>query len=154
MVHVPGQIPALVDRAVRTSLAHRTVSHLTFPNDLQVAPADNVPYEGVALGRLPATAPTWTPPPGLPSEGDLARAAQVLNDGVRVVLLVGAGALHARDEVLAVAELLGAPIVKTLPGKAAVPDDHPLTTGGIGLLGTRPSDGLRVVVLPGRVAGR
>jgi pyruvate dehydrogenase (quinone) len=140
MVHVPAQIPALVDRAVRTSLAHRTVSHLTFPNDLQIAPADEVPYEGVAPGRLPSTAPTFTPPPGLPRQGDLERAAQVLNEGAKVVLLVGAGALGARSEVLAVAERLAAPIVKTLPGKAVVPDDHPLTTGGIGLLGTRPSE--------------
>ena len=140
MVHVPGQIPALVDRAVRTSLAHRTVSHLTIPNDLQVAPADQVPYEGTAPGRLPETAPTFTPPPGLPRQGDLERAARVLNEGEKVVLLVGAGALGARDEVLAVAERLAAPVVKTLPGKAVVPDDHPLTTGGIGLLGTRPSE--------------
>ncbi|HEY4728415.1 MAG TPA: thiamine pyrophosphate-dependent enzyme, partial [Actinomycetes bacterium] len=140
MVHVPGQIPALVDRAVRTSLAQRTVSHLTFPNDLQVAPADEVPYEGVAPGRLPATAPTFTAPPGLPRRGDLERAARVLNEGTRVVLLAGAGALGAGDEVLQVAERLASPIVKTLPGKAVVPDDHPLTTGGIGLLGTRPSE--------------
>jgi pyruvate dehydrogenase (quinone) len=140
MVHVPGQIPALVDRAVRTSLAHRTVSHLTFPNDLQVAAADEVPYEGVAPARLPATAPTYAAPPGLPRRADLERAAAVLNQGEKVVMLVGAGALHAREEVLAVAERLASPIVKTLPGKAVVPDDHPLTTGGIGLLGTRPSE--------------
>src|SRR5919199_1760219 len=79
MVHVPGQIPALVDRAVRTSLAHRTVSHLTFPNDLQVAPADEVPYKGVAPARLPATAPVFLGPPGLPAQAELERAAGVLN---------------------------------------------------------------------------
>src|SRR5215218_1887782 len=140
MVHVPAQIPALVDRAVRTSLAHRTVSHLTFPNDLQVAAADQVPYAGVGPARLPATAPVYTAPPGLPRAADLERAAAVLNQGTDVVMFVGAGALRARDEVLQVADLLGSPIVKTLPGKAVVPDDHPLTTGGIGLLGTRPSE--------------
>jgi pyruvate dehydrogenase (quinone)/pyruvate oxidase len=140
MVHVPGQIPALVDRAVRTCLAQRTVSHLTFPNDLQVAPADQVPYPGVAPARLPATAPVYVAPPGLPRPADLERAAAVLNQGTKVVLLAGAGALHARAEVLQVAERLAAPIVKTLPGKAVVPDDHPLTTGGIGLLGTAPSE--------------
>jgi pyruvate dehydrogenase (quinone) len=140
MALVPGQIPALVDRAVRTSLAHRTVSHLTFPNDLQVAAADQVPYEGVGPARLPATAPVYAAPPGLPRAADLERAAAVLNQGTDVVMLVGAGALGARDEVLQVADLLGSPIVKTLPGKAVVPDDHPLTTGGIGLLGTRPSE--------------
>ena len=99
-----------------------------------------MPYEGTSPGRLPETAPTFTPPPGLPRQGDLERAARVLNEGTKVVLLVGAGALGARDEVLAVAERLAAPVVKTLPGKAVVPDDHPLTTGGIGLLGTRPSE--------------
>jgi len=140
MALVPGQIPALVDRAVRTSLAHRTVSHLTFPNDLQVAAADQVPYEGVGPARLPATAPVYVAPPGLPRAADLERAAAVLNQGTDVVMLVGSGALGARDEVLQVADLLGSPIVKTLPGKAVVPDDHPLTTGGIGLLGTRPSE--------------
>jgi thiamine pyrophosphate-dependent acetolactate synthase large subunit-like protein len=61
MVHLRGQIPALVDRAVRTSLAHRTVSHLTFPNDLQIAPADEAPSKGVAPARLPVTSVTvWT----------------------------------------------------------------------------------------------
>jgi pyruvate dehydrogenase (quinone)/pyruvate oxidase len=140
MVHVPAQIPALVDRAVRTSLAQRTVSHLTFPNDLQVAPADEIPYEGVAPARTPATAPVYAAPPGVPRQADLERAATVLNRGRKVAMLVGAGALGARAEVLAAAERLASPIVKTLPGKAVVPDDHPLTTGGIGLLGTRPSE--------------
>lgn len=140
MVHVPGQIPALVDRAVRTSLAHRTVSHLTFPNDLQIAPADEVPYPGVAPARLPVTAPVFAAPPGQPRQADLERAAALLNKGEDVVMLVGAGALHARDEVLAAADLLASPIVKTLPGKAVVPDDHPFTTGGVGLLGTRASE--------------
>ena len=60
--------------------------------------------------------------------------------GARIVMLVGAGALHAREEILAVADVLASPVVKALSGKAAVPDDHPLTTGGIGLLGTRPSE--------------
>jgi pyruvate dehydrogenase (quinone) len=139
-VHTPGQIPALVDLAVRHALARRTVAHLTVPNDLQVAAADEAPYEGVAPAREPSTAAVMIAAPGLPRQGDLQRAAEVLNSGQRVVLLAGAGALHARAEVIAVAEVLGAPIVKTLPGKAVVPDDHPLTTGGIGLLGTKPSE--------------
>src|SRR5205823_9799328 len=78
--------------------------------------------------------------PGVPRREHLQRAADVLNAGERVAMLVGAGALHARYEVLAVAEQLASPIVKSLPGKAVVPDDHPLTTGGLGLLGTRPSE--------------
>jgi pyruvate dehydrogenase (quinone) len=140
MVHVPVQIPTLVDLAVRHALSRRTVTHLTIPNDVQVADADANPWEAVAPARTPATAPVLVEAPGLPRPADLERAAAVLNAGRRIVLLAGAGALRARAEVLAVADRLGSPIVKTLPGKAAVPDDHPLTTGGVGLLGTRPSE--------------
>ena len=140
MVHVPAQIPTLVDLAIRRALANRTVSHITIPNDVQVADADAEPFPSVAPAHAPTTAPVFIPPRMVPSTQDLRRAAGVLNDGERVVMLVGAGALQARTEVLAVAEQLGSPIVKTLPGKACVPDDHPLTTGGIGLLGTRPSE--------------
>jgi len=140
MVHVPVQIPTLVDLAVRYAIAHRTVAHLTFPNDLQVADADANPWQAVAPARPPATAPVYLAGPGVPRDADLQRAAAVLNEGEKVVVLAGAGALSARDEVIAVAERLGSPIVKTLPGKACVPDDHLLTTGGIGLLGTKPSE--------------
>ncbi|MDQ1507656.1 MAG: hypothetical protein QOD57_5383 [Actinomycetota bacterium] len=140
MVHVPVQIPALVDLAVRTALARRGVSHLTIPNDVQIADADANPWAEVAPASTPATAPTFIPAPAVPRDDDLARAAGVLNEGRRIVVLAGAGALGARAELLAVADRLASPIVKTLPGKAAVPDDHPLTTGGIGLLGTRPSE--------------
>ncbi|HEX2850096.1 MAG TPA: thiamine pyrophosphate-dependent enzyme [Acidimicrobiales bacterium] len=140
MVHVPVQIPTLVDLAVRHALARRTVSHITIPNDIQIADADVNPWEPVAPATSPHTAPVWIAPPGVPRAADLQRAAQVLNAGKRVVLLAGYGALGAREEVIAVAEALGSPIVKTLPGKAVVPDDHPLTTGGIGLLGTKPSE--------------
>jgi pyruvate dehydrogenase (quinone)/pyruvate oxidase len=140
MVHVPVQIPTLVDLALRHAIAHRTVSHITFPNDLQGADADANPWQAVAPARPPATAPVYIAPPGVPRAADLERAAAVLNAGERVVLLAGAGALRARAEVLAIADLLASPIVKTLSGKASVPDDHPLTTGGVGLLGTRPSE--------------
>jgi len=75
----------------------------------------------------------------LPHEGDLAQAADVLNQGKKIVILVGRGALHAGTELEQAAEALGAPIVKALLGKAAVPDDSPYTTGSVGLLGTRPS---------------
>jgi pyruvate dehydrogenase (quinone)/pyruvate oxidase len=116
------------------------VSHITFPNDLQLADADANPWQAVAPARSPSTAPVYIAPPGVPRSADLHRAANVLNSGRRVVLLAGAGALAAREELLTVAERLGSPIVKTLPGKGCVPDDHPLTTGGIGLLGTKPSE--------------
>jgi pyruvate dehydrogenase (quinone)/pyruvate oxidase len=139
-VHVPVQIPTLVDNAVRTALARRTVSHLTLPVDLQEADADLQPYEGgLGLGRAPHTSPVFLPGVVVPRPADLQRAADVLNDGERVVMLVGAGAIDARFEVVEAADRLASPIVKTLPGKAVVPDDNPLTTGGIGLLGTRPS---------------
>ncbi|MGI9032822.1 MAG: thiamine pyrophosphate-dependent enzyme, partial [Acidimicrobiales bacterium] len=140
MVHVPVQIPTLVDLAVRHALARRTVSHITFPNDIQLAPADENPWSSVAPATTPHTAPVFIAAPGVPRAADLARAAEVLNAGTKVVMLAGAGALRAGDEVLAVADVLGSPVVKTLPGKGAVPDDHPLTTGGIGLLGTKPSE--------------
>ncbi len=140
MILVPSHIPTLVDNAVRHSLAHRTVSHLTFPNDLQVAPADANPWAEVAPARAPNTAPVYLAAPGAARDADIAAAASVLNDGAKIAMLVGAGALGARAEVLAVAEKLASPIIKTLPGKAVVPDDHPLTTGGLGLLGTKPSE--------------
>ncbi|MFL6187465.1 MAG: thiamine pyrophosphate-dependent enzyme, partial [Actinomycetes bacterium] len=139
-ITVPASIPSLVDRAMRTSLAHRTVSHLTFPNDLQVAPADAEPWPTVGPARTPATAPTFLGARSVPDTASLERAARVLNQGSKIAMLVGAGALGAREEVLAAAEALASPIIKTLPGKAAVPDDHPFTTGGLGLLGTKPSE--------------
>jgi pyruvate dehydrogenase (quinone)/pyruvate oxidase len=141
VVYVPVSIPTLVDNAVRTALTGRTVTHLTLPVDLQEADADLKPYEGgLGTGRTPDTAPVCLAPRVVPSDADLARAAEVLNEAERVVLLVGQGALRAGAEVVAAAEALGAPIVKSLVGKAVVADDHPLTTGGLGLLGTRPSE--------------
>jgi len=142
MVSNPQQVPGVVDLAVRTALARRGVAHLSFPNDLQVAPAEADPYRHVAPATPPSTAPASAGHPLEPGQRELANAAEVLNAGERVAILAGAGALHARTEVLEVADRLGAPIVKTLPGKAVVPDDHPLTTGGLGLLGTRPSEDL------------
>jgi len=142
MVSNPRHVTSLVDMAVRTSLSRRAVSHITFPNDIQGAPAELDPYPSIAPARAPTTAPVFFAPPGRPREEDLRRLADVLDAGTKIAILAGAGALHARDQLLAVAEMLGAPIVKTLSGKACVPDDSPLTTGGIGLLGTRPSEKL------------
>jgi pyruvate dehydrogenase (quinone) len=140
VITAPTSIPALVDRAMRTCLAHRTVSHLSFPNDLQVAAADAEPWPSVGPARTPATAATFLGARSVPDPESLGRAAGILNEGGQIAMLVGAGALGARAEVLAVAELLASPIIKTLPGKAVVSDDHPLTTGGLGLLGTKPSE--------------
>lgn len=141
VVHVPVSIPTLVDNAVRTALSRRGVAHLTLPVDLQEADPDLKPYEGgLGTGRTPHTEPVCLAPRVVPADVDVQRAAALLNESERVVLLVGQGALGAGTEVLSVADALGAPIVKSLLGKAVVADDHPLTTGGLGLLGTRPSE--------------
>lgn len=138
----PVQLPGVVDIAIRTALARRGVAHLTIPNDVQVADADADPFQHVAPARPPATSPTFLPAPGRPRDEDLRAAAAVLNAAERPAILAGQGALRARDEVLAVADALGAPVIKTLPGKAVIPDDSPFAVGGIGLLGTRPGEDL------------
>jgi len=125
----------VTDLACRTALNCRGVSHLNVPSDIQDEEYDerskrNVPNHTTSV---PAASPR------LPAEQDLARAAEILNAGKRVAILVGQGALDARNEVIAVAERLSAPIIKALLGEAVVPDDCPYTTGGIGLLGTKPS---------------
>ena len=136
------QIPAVTDLAIRTAYARRGVAHITVPNDIQVADADADPWQHVAPASAPKTAAVYLAPPGIPAAEDLQRLADFLAAGEKIAILAGAGALHAREELLAVAEALGAPIVKTLSGKACVPDDSPYTTGGIGLLGTKPSEEL------------
>ena len=136
IVHVPVSIPALVDLAVRTALARRGVAHLTFPVDLQEADPEASPWEGgLHTARQPHTGAVYIPSPSVPEREHLEQAAAVLNRSEKVVMLVGTGALGARERVLAAADVLASPIVKTLPGKAVVPDNHPLTTGGLGLLG-------------------
>ena len=118
------------------------MAHLTVPNDIQVADAGADPWQHVAPARSPQTWPVMRPAPAMPDEADLRRIASLLEDGEKIAILVGAGALHARDEVLELAGALSAPVVKTLSGKAVIPDDSRFTTGGIGLLGTRPSEEL------------
>ncbi len=141
LVMVPVSIPSMVDIAVRTALWRKGVAHLTIPVDMQEAPADLKPYEGgLGNARVPETAPVYSLPTVIPGDDDLRRAAAILNEAHRVVTLAGVGAVGAREELLRAAELLASPIIKTLSGKAAVPDRHPLTTGGLGLLGTRPSE--------------
>ncbi len=125
----------VAELACRTALNYRGVSHLNFPTDLQEQESDersrrNVPHH---VSDVPASSAR------MPLEADLDRAARILNEGKRIVILVGQGALNATDEVIRVAELLGAPIVKALLGKAVVPDDCPYTTGAVGLLGTKAS---------------
>ncbi|MFC0531693.1 thiamine pyrophosphate-dependent enzyme [Phytohabitans kaempferiae] len=140
MISNPQQMPGVVDLAIRNALTKKTVSHLTFPNDVQVAPVTEDPYRHPAPGAPPVGLPKLDRPQLPPGADELRAAAELLNGARKPVILVGVGALNARDEVIAVAEKLGAPVVKTLPGKAVVPDDHPVTTGGLGLLGTKPSE--------------
>ncbi|UFN48749.1 thiamine pyrophosphate-requiring protein [Roseomonas sp. OT10] len=135
-VSVPEQVRHLIDRAFRIAKAERAVTAIIFPNDIQELPAVEVPprEHGTIHSGLGYAAPRV-----MPSDGDLERAAEVLNAGKKVAMLVGAGALEATDEVLQVADALQAGIAKALLGKAAVPDELPFVTGSIGLLGTKPS---------------
>ncbi len=138
----PAQLPGLVDIAIRTAYARRGVVHLSLPNDIQVAEAGADPWRAVAPANPPAAAPIYLPPPALPRASELRAAANVLNAGRRIAILAGAGALGSDTLIESVAETLGAPVIKTLPGKAVLPDTSPFTTGGLGLLGTRPSEEL------------
>jgi pyruvate dehydrogenase (quinone) len=131
----PAQVRHLVDRAVRIAVGERRVTALIFPNDLQDLAYEDPPRRhGTVHSGI-----GYAPPKVVPYDDDLRRAAEVLNAGDKVAILVGAGALHATDEVIAVAEKLGAGVAKALLGKAALPDELPWVTGSIGLLGTKPS---------------
>jgi pyruvate dehydrogenase (quinone)/pyruvate oxidase len=131
-----AHIESITDLAIRSALSKRGVAHLTLPVDVQV--------QEIKKGRSPRnplhhTSTTPACPEHLPAQVDLEHAADVLNRGKKIAILAGQGALNATSELERVAEILGAPIVKALLGKAVVPDDSPYTTGGIGLLGTEPS---------------
>jgi pyruvate dehydrogenase (quinone) len=132
----PAQIRHLVDRAVRIARSDRTVTAIIIPNDLQEMDAIESPPHAHGTVHSGIGAPVNYP---LPPNAELRRAAEVLNAGKRVAMLVGAGALHATDEVIEIAERLGAGVAKALLGKAALPDELPWVTGSIGLLGTKPS---------------
>ena len=135
MATVVPQIRHLVDRAIRIAKAERTVTCIIIPNDLQELPYEEPPrIHGALFSGVGMCTPRV-----IPSDADLRRAAEVLNSGKKVAMLVGAGALGATDEVLEVAELLGAGVSKALLGKAVIPDDLPYCCGSIGLLGTKPS---------------
>lgn len=132
---VPSQVRHLIDRAVRIASTRRTVTCVILPNDLQELPYSDPPMAHFATH----TGVGYAGPAKLPETALLAQAAAVLNAGEKVAILVGAGALQATDEVIAIAERLQAGVAKALLGKAALPDDLPWVTGSIGLLGTEPS---------------
>jgi pyruvate dehydrogenase (quinone) len=136
MASDPTQIRHLVDRAVRIALDQRTVTCIVIPNDLASKDAVEVPPH--AHGTIHSSV-GYSRPVVVPSDADLREAAEILNQGERVAMLVGAGALGAGEDVVRVADKLGAGVAKALLGKAVVPDDLPFVTGSIGLLGTRPS---------------
>ncbi|MFE1429511.1 thiamine pyrophosphate-requiring protein [Streptomyces fungicidicus] len=135
MVTVPEQLPNVIDRAVRTAYGRRTVTAVIIPADVQELDYSPPAH---AFKMVPSSLGTARYAP-VPADEDLARAAEVLNAGEKVAVLVGQGARGARAEVEAVADLLGAGVAKALLGKDVLPDDLPYVTGSIGLLGTRPS---------------
>ncbi|WP_188054452.1 thiamine pyrophosphate-requiring protein [Sphingosinithalassobacter sp. CS137] len=131
----PAQVRHLIDRAVRIALGQRRVTALVFPNDLQELEMEQPPRSHGAV----FSGVGWSAPRVVPEPTDLQRAADVLNSGEKVAMLVGAGAGNAADAVIAVADKLGAGSAKALLGKDVLPDDLPWVTGSIGLLGTKPS---------------
>jgi pyruvate dehydrogenase (quinone) len=132
----PSTIRHMIDRAMRIAQAERTVTCVIVPADIQ--DMDAVPEQPLKTHTVHSGV-GWWPPRQIPSTEQLQTAADILNAGQKVAILVGQGALDATDEVLGVAEALGAGAAKALLGKAAIPDDVPYCTGSIGLLGTKPS---------------
>jgi pyruvate dehydrogenase (quinone) len=133
----PAHVESVADLACRTALAYRGVAHITMPVDMQSMPmSKKKPSKRNVSGH---TSDVFARGGGIPTDGDLAQAATILNEGKKVAIMAGRGALRASEELLELAERLGAPIIKPILGKAAIPDDSPYTTGAAGLLGTAPS---------------
>src|ERR1700735_3397904 len=131
-----AHMESVADLAIRTALASRGVAHITIPVDVQVQEIKKGRSERNPIHHTSAIPAYFDQ---VPARMELEHAADILNRGKRIAILAGQGALHATQELEEIAEKLGAPVVKALLGKAAVPDDSPYTTGGIGLLGTEPS---------------
>ncbi len=135
-ISTPAQARHVIDRAMRIAAAERAVTCVIIPNDVQMM--DAVPSPPRAHGsNYSSASPAQFH--SRPTDSELQAAAEILNAGEKVALLVGAGALGATQEVIQVCDLLGAGVAKALLGKAALPDDLPFVTGSIGLLGTKPS---------------
>jgi pyruvate dehydrogenase (quinone) len=131
----PTQARHVVDRAIRIARSSRSVTAVIVPEDVQEAEHSEPPRShGAVYSSLGFSKPVLRP-----GDEDLARAAEILNAGQKVAMLIGQGAAHAQDEVVQTAELLGAGVAKALNGRSALPDDLPFVTGAIGLLGTKPS---------------
>jgi pyruvate dehydrogenase (quinone) len=134
---VPQQAAHLIDRAIRIAKATRSVTCIIVPDDVAESDYEEPPRaHGAVFSEIGFPNPPWV----VPKEADVRRAAEVLNEGERVAMLIGAGAFDAADEVKEVADILGCGVAKALNGRAALPDDLPFVTGSIGLLGTKPSN--------------
>ncbi|MDQ4072338.1 MAG: thiamine pyrophosphate-binding protein, partial [Actinomycetota bacterium] len=132
----PGQIKQLIDRAVKIAKASRSVTCVIVPADLQEQEYSEPPREH---GVVHTSADRLLPPRVIPYDSQLLDAARILNDSRKPAILIGQGAAGAADEVTQLADVLGCGVAKALNGKDALPDDLPFVTGGIGLLGTKPS---------------
>lgn len=132
-----AHMESVASLACRSALARRGVAHLSIANDVQEETLDDASRS--KRNRPSHTPDLWFEGGGLPAEEQVEKAAEILNGASRVAILAGRGALAARRELDEAADLLGAPVAKALLGKAALPDDHPHSTGGIGILGTLPS---------------
>ena len=132
----PGQAPTLIDRAMQIARATRSPTAVIFPADVQEEEFSEPPREHGVVFTTPNVEIRSRV---VPADAEVRRAAEVLNAGEKVAILIGQGAAGAADEVIEVAELLGAGVAKALNGRSALPDDLPFVTGSIGLLGTKPS---------------
>ncbi len=133
----PAHVENVLDEAIKMALARRGVSHITIPKDVQDWTSDDAVRSNANIKQH--SGDTYAPAHPLPPQKLLEEAASIINAGEKVAILAGQGSLNARSEVIELAEKVAGPIIKPLLGKAVVPDDHPYTTGGIGLLGTAPS---------------
>jgi pyruvate dehydrogenase (quinone)/pyruvate oxidase len=132
----PAHVENVVELACRAALAYRGVAHVTMPVDMQEMPADTLRSK---RNRPHHVSDIWAESAHIPTDAAVRRAAELLSQRKKPVIMAGRGAIGARKELEEIAEILGAPIVKPILGKACVPDASPYTTGGCGLLGTRPS---------------
>lgn len=133
----PAHLNNVLDEAIKTALSRRGVAHITVPKDIQELTSSN--GDRSKANPKKHSSDTYAPVYPRPSQVELQEAADLLNRGHRVAILAGRGCLNAQSEIIALAEKLGAPIIKALLGKAVTPDRSPYTTGGLGLLGTAPS---------------
>jgi pyruvate dehydrogenase (quinone) len=135
-VNVAEQLPNALDRALRTAISRNAPTAVIIPSDLQEERYEPPRHE---FRHVPSSRPGMVLPVAVPLRQDIQRAADILNAGERVAILIGQGARDANPQVRHLAELTGAGVAKALLGKDVLSDELPYVTGSIGLLGTRPS---------------